>query len=61
MEVDILCRLSMMVGFLTAGFLALAVAGAAALVWHCMKASDQELVRLLEELERKENDDDGRE
>ena len=61
MEVDILCRLSMMVGFLTAGFLALVIAAVIALVWHFMKVSDRELERLSEELERKENDDDRRE
>lgn len=60
MEMDILYRLSMMVGFLTAGFLALVIAAVIALVWHFMKVSDRELERLLEELTGEEKDNGGR-
>lgn len=60
MEMDILYRLSMMVGFLTAGFLALVIAAVIALVWHFMKVSDRELERLLEELTGEVKDDGGR-
>ena len=60
MEMDILYRLSMMVGFLTAGFLALVIAAVIALVWHFMKASDRELERLLEELTGEEKGNGGR-
>ena len=60
MELDILYRLSMMVGFLTAGFLALVIAAVIALVWHFMKVSDRELERLLEELTGEEKDNGGR-
>lgn len=60
MELDTLYRLSMMVGFLTAAFLALVIAAVMALVWHFVKASDQELEHLLEDMERKEKNDGGR-
>ena len=60
MELDILYRLSMMVGFLMAGFLALVIAAVIALVWHFMKVSDRELERLLEELTGEEKDNGGR-
>ena len=60
MELDILYRLSMMVGFLAAAFLALTIAALAAMVWHFVKASDRELEQLLEDLERKEKNDGGR-
>ena len=43
MELDILYRLSMLVGFLLAGFLALLIAGAAALICHCSKKAFREL------------------
>ena len=57
---DILYRLSMMVGFLMAGFLALVITAVIALVWHFMKVSDRELERLLEELTGEEKDNGGR-
>ena len=60
MELDILYRLSMMVGFLMAGFLALVIAAVIALVLHFVKVSDRELEQLLEGMERKEKDDGGR-
>ena len=60
MELDILYRLSMMVGFLMAGFLALVIAAVIALVWQFVKVSDRELEQLLEGRERKEKDDGGR-
>ena len=60
MELDTLYRLSMMVGFLMAGFLALVIAAVIALVWHFMKVSDRELERLLEELTGEEKDNGGR-
>ena len=60
MELDILYPLSMLVGFLMAGFLALVIAAVIALVWHFVKVSDRELEQLLEGMERKEKDDGGR-
>ena len=60
MELDILYRLSMMVGFLLAAFLALVIAVVLTLVWHLMKSSGRELEQLLEDMERKEKNDGGR-
>lgn len=60
MELDILYRLSMMVGFLLAAILALVIAVVLTLVWHLMKSSGRELEQLLEDLERKEKNDGGR-
>ena len=57
MELDILYRLSMLVGFLLAGFLALIIAGVAALIWHCSKRTLQELDEALKELEEVCKDD----
>lgn len=51
MELDILYRLSMLVGFLLAGFLALLIAGAAALICHCSKNAFRELDKAMKELE----------
>ena len=51
MELDILYRLSMLVGFLLAGFLALLIAGAAALICHCSKKAIRELDNAMKELE----------
>lgn len=51
MELDILYRLSMLVGFLLAGFLALLIAGAAALICHCSKRAFRELDKAMKELE----------
>ena len=51
MELDILYRLSMLVGFLLAGFLALLIAGAAALICPCSKRAFRELDKAMKELE----------
>lgn len=58
MELDILYRLSMTVGFLLAGFLALLIAGVVAALWHWGKASLRELNQALKELEEACKDDD---
>ena len=51
MELDILYRLSMLVGFLLAGFLALLIAGAAALICHFSQKALRELDNAMKELE----------
>ena len=51
MELDILYRLSMLVGFLLAGFLALLIAGAVALICHFSKKAFRELDNAMKELE----------
>jgi len=54
MEMEMIYRLSMMVGFLTAGFLALLVAAAAVALYVWYKSSMKDLDRLMDELEKKE-------
>lgn len=60
MELEILCRMSMMLGFLTAGFAALLLAALAAVIWLCVRATTRELDHMLEELEREEDRDADR-
>lgn len=53
-EMDVLYRLSMMVGFLTAGFLALLIGAAIVALRCCYKSTMKDLDRMIDDIEKLE-------
>lgn len=53
-ETDILFRLSMMVGFLTAGFLAILIGAAVVALRYWYKSSMKDLDRMIDDIEKLE-------
>ena len=54
MEMEMIYRLSMLVGFLLAGFIALLIGALIVGLRHCCKAAAKELEAMIDELETEE-------
>ena len=54
MEMELIYRLSMLVGFLSAGLLAMLIAAAILGLRHCYKSAVKDLDRMIEDLEKME-------